>query len=270
MLAVAQRIYAEEWASNAAEYEAQGIYEVLAEQLGNVGDIRSVIDIGCGLGQGLAALREALPSAARLIGIDENPECLAAAANLLGIDAPPQNARRMRDSVLDNGFHLSTYEDGPLVDQGPLTLVQSDVIVRDPALEHLLDAAGPFDAVTLWFSGVHKARSAMELVRHFEIRSDADHRTLVEDRALAIAGERLRAGGLLHVVTRVAANDIEAIAHHSARQYQAWLGDEPFALETLAAVPYREPADGIRVSSVDVEVNGMPGYALSMLIRRTG
>lgn len=269
MIAIAQRIYAEEWAINSAEYAAQGIYRILADQLtAAAADIRSVLDIGCGRAQGLAALRAALASDSRLIGVDENPECLAAAADLLGVEVLPQNVRRMRDSVLSNGFHVSTYGDESLIDQGSLTLVQSDVIVQDPALEHLLDAAGPFDAVTLWFSGVHKARSAMELARHFEIRSDADHRTLVEDRALTIAAERLGPGGVLYTVSRIATDDLEATVQDSAQDYQAWLADWPFVLEAVTAIPYREPGTGIRVSSRDASVNAQPGYALSVLIRR--
>lgn len=268
MVAVAQRIYAEEWDRNAAEYQSQGMYEILADRLRGAGELRTLLDIGCGLGHGLVAIRSALGRDTRLIGVDENPECLAVAATLLGVDAVPRNIRRMRDSVLDNGFHLSTYDEGALELQDGITLVQSDVVVQDPALEQLLDRLGPVDAVTLWFSGIHKARSAMELARHYEIKSDADHRTLVEDRALAIADERLRPGGLLHVVSRVAANEIEAVAQHSAGEYAAWLEGWPFALETVAAIPYHEPEDGIRVRSRDARVNTMPGYALSMLIRR--
>lgn len=270
MVAIAQRLYAEAWETNATGYRAQGIYQLLAEQLAGCGGIARVLDIGCGRGHGLEALRSVLPRQARFIGVDENADCLEGAAELLGVDALPGNIRRMSYAELPNGHQLARYSDGPIVDQRPLTLVQSDVIMRDAEFERLLGVAGALDAVTLWFSGVHKARSATELARHFEIKSDADHRALVEDRALDIAGERLRVGGLLHLVARVAANDMEAVAHETARTYAEWLQGTPFALETVGAIPYTEPDDGIRVRSPDARVTTMPSYAISMLVRRSG
>lgn len=270
MLPVAWGLYAEAWATNADHYRSQGVYANLANQLANAVEIGRVLDIGCGRGHGLAALRDALQPGARIIGVDENPECLAAAAERLDVVALPQNIRRAQNQILANGYHLSTYATGSLIDQGLVTLVQSDVIMQDGALERLLNAVGPFDAVSLWFSGVHKARSATEIGRRFKIKDDADHRALVEDRALTVAGERLRPGGVLHLVMRVGAIDIEAVCDEMAQTYNAWLANEPFVLETLNAIPYREPDGGVRVRSADAEVNAMPGYAISMMMRRQG
>ncbi|MFD1911850.1 hypothetical protein [Halodurantibacterium flavum] len=268
MLVVSWRIYAESWATNADHYRVQGVYANLAGQIANAGDIRRVLDIGTGRGHGLAALRDVLPPDIRIVGVDENPECLAAAAQLLGIDALPTNIRRAENSVLPNGYLISTYPAGNLIDQGSITLIQSDVIVRDSALERLLNAAGSFDAVCLWFNGVHKARSATEIARHFEVKSDADNRTLVEDRVLSIAAERLRPGGILHLVNRIATIDIEATGRAIAQTYRDWLEDMPFQLEAIGAFRYEEPTGGVLVRSADLGVNEMPNYALSMLFRR--
>ncbi len=270
MVAVARTIYAEEWASNASAYQAQGLYDMLSEHVAQTGGARAVLDVGCGRGHGLAALRRTFPEASHLIGVDENSDCLEAAAGLLAVDVPRSNIWRARDEVLPSGRYVSTYHGAVQIGPDGVTLVQSDVIVQDLELEGVFYEVGPLDIVTLWFSGVHKARSATELVRHFEIKSDADHRKLVEDRALAIAGERLRPGGVLHIVARAGAIDIDQVAHDMGLDYSEWLGSTPFRVESVGSIPYTEPANGIVVRSRDSGVSAMPNYAISVLIRREG
>lgn len=270
MLAIARTIYAEEWAGNASAYQAQGLYDMLAEHLAQAGDVRTLLDVGCGRGHGLAALRNAFPAAAHLIGVDENPDCLEAATSLLAIELPRSNVWRARDELVTSGRYLSTYRGSVQIGSDGITLVQSDVVVQDPEIERVLDTVGPLDALTLWFSGIHKARSATEIVRHFKIKSDAEHRTLVEDRALAIAGERLRPGGLLHLVVRAGAVDIDHVARAMRLDYSDWLKDEPFRVESIGSIQYDEPGDGIVVRSTNSGVSAMPNYAISVLIRREG
>ena len=73
---VAQEIYAREWGVNANHYATAGLYAALAAELMEAGEVARVLDIGCGLGQGLEALSAAIPGPDRLIaGIDENPHC---------------------------------------------------------------------------------------------------------------------------------------------------------------------------------------------------
>lgn len=80
-VALAQAVYAEEWAGNAEHYRRQGLYADLAAELLQAGPVRRVLDIGCGRGEGLEALLDAIPQEGRLvIGVDENPACLVAAA----------------------------------------------------------------------------------------------------------------------------------------------------------------------------------------------
>ena len=268
MLAIARAIYADEWASNASAYQAQGLYEMLTEHLAQAGEMRAVLDVGCGRGQGLAALRRAFPAASHLVGVDENPDCLEAAASLLALDVPRSNIWRGRDEVLASGRYVSTYHGPVQAGSDRVTLVQSDVIIRDPEWEQFLDTVGPLDAITLWFSGFHKARSATEIVRQFEIKSDADHRTLVEDRVLSIAEERLRPGGALHLVARAGAIDIDRIANDMGLDYADWVQDTPFRVESVGSIPYTEPGNGIVVRSRDSGVSEMPNYAISVLIRR--
>lgn len=76
LLDVVHREYVRRWEGNASAYEVQGIYRWLAERLARFGPVRRVIDVGCGRGEGMAALREITGDEGLLVGIDENPDCL--------------------------------------------------------------------------------------------------------------------------------------------------------------------------------------------------
>ncbi|WP_295194270.1 hypothetical protein [uncultured Brevundimonas sp.] len=80
-------MYARDWVTNADTYGRQGLYVALARDLVAGGGVARVLDIGCGLGHGLAALAEVLPEDGRLIvGTDTNPGCLRGATERLGFD----------------------------------------------------------------------------------------------------------------------------------------------------------------------------------------
>jgi len=108
---------------HALAYEAQGIYAWLAQGLSRFGPVRRVVDIGCGRGHGLAALRRLTGDDGLLIGIDENPDCLAGAAQRLGLSPP---ARRLaRVTALGRAFDVRPLPD-MLPAPSPLILIQAD------------------------------------------------------------------------------------------------------------------------------------------------
>ncbi len=176
----------------------------------------------------------------------------------------------MKDELLKNGLYRSTYRPGELELQDGVTLIHSDLLVKDQPLQTLLDSVGQLDAITLWFAGVHKARSATELAKHFEVEGDADHRELVEDFTLQIGHERLRSGGWLQLVIRAGFQDAGMAQSEMGRIYGDWLQGQPFVLKTVTARPYDEPqqGQGISVKSLAAEVNQLPNFAISLLIQK--
>jgi len=123
LLDVAHREYACRWESNALAYEAQGIYAWLAQGLSRFGPVRRVVDIGCGRGHGLAALRRLTGDDGLLIGIDENPDCLAGAAQRLGLSPPARHLARV--TALGRAFDVRPLPD-MLPAPSPLILIQAD------------------------------------------------------------------------------------------------------------------------------------------------
>ena len=273
MLEVARNLYVKEWSENADRYSAQGLYRSLAEDLIGRGEVRRILDVGCGLGHGLVALRDRLEGAAsQLIGIDENGKCLTAAAARLEIAAVPGNIERMQDEMLPAGRYRSTYRPGTIAEQRPIVLVQSDLLMRDAEFERYLDAVGALDAITLWFSGIHKARSATEVARFFEVKSDADHRELVEDSAIELAERRLRPGGWLQIAIRGGFPSAEVARSTLAETFEPVFDDRPLSLRSVTPLHYEEPAaeTAIRVRSTHAAVNTLPNYAVSIVVQKNG
>jgi len=266
-IVVGQKLYAEAWAMNAAHYQAQGLYDALAAELVGAGEVRRVLDIGCGLGQGLDALRAAIAAPGRLIvGIDENPDCLAGAAARLGLNTGHPALRRTKAERQLSGYYETRVAPTALRLDGDLLLINVDLLVDDAPFEAWLDKIGPFDAVTLWFSGVHKARSATKVAQRFGAKSDADLREALEDRVMDLAVLRVRPGGFVHLVSR-AAGDVESLRQaHKVRMSEA-LADRPFDLMGVTAHPYEEPGSdkAVQVKSATLDLTGNQNVALSMV-----
>ncbi|MGP4689620.1 hypothetical protein ACSV5K_25100 [Agrobacterium pusense] len=272
MMTVAQKIYSEEWAGNASAYHKQGVYDRLTDHLLDNGSIQSVIDVGCGLGHGLRSLREKIASQSlRLLGLDENPDCLSMAAKTLGLERITANIDRMQSEILPSGFYRWRYRPGKLHSERAINLVQSNLLIRDPELQVLLKAQPPFDAVCLWFVGIHKATANTELARHFEIKSDADYRELVEDAVIEAARDALRSGGLLQVAIRGGFPSPSEARAQTASTYGSFFADQGFRLVSVEAIPYTEPQETSAIavrSASNPEINALPMYAVSMIGKR--
>lgn len=149
-------------------------------------------------------------------------------------------------------------------------LIQSDLMVEDNQFETWLDAAGAFDAVTLWFTGFHKARSLLKIIERLEITGDADHRAEMENRVIDLGLRRLRDGGTIQIVTRGFGDDVEGQREEILADWEAYLEDKSLRILRCTAFPYDE-AEGpgaIQLRSALVDVSGQASLAWSMILRR--
>ncbi|WP_035703318.1 SAM-dependent methyltransferase [Bradyrhizobium genomosp. I (2014)] len=245
VLDVGRRVYADRWGTNAGFYEKQGLYRKLADHLFSFTRATKVIDIGCGRGEGLAALVEAAGAGAHLfVGLDENPDCLAAAARRLGVGTPDTRLRRVG---LDQREYDLEFVPGRLPAPGRIVLAQTDLLRQDPELDELLLVARPYDAVTQWFSGMHSAREHDRIMKDMQIGSDRVHRMATDLAALEYAANAVRDGGIFHVVTRVAGDDVRLLREDTAEEVGALASHGPITLEELVLLPYTEPPLGPRI-----------------------
>jgi SAM-dependent methyltransferase len=244
-LDVGRRLYAERWRGNAEVYEAQGLYHRLAQHLSSFGRLARVIDIGCGRGEGLVALQGVTDATGMLlVGLDENPDCLKAAAERLGISSPRKRLKR-----IGRGGRKYDLEVVPrrLPRLAPIVLAQTDFLRPDPELDSLIAEAAPYDAVTLWFTGIHPAREHDEVIKSLEITSDPMHRMATDLAALEYAARFVRSGGCFHVVTRFAGTERAELQAEAETDMQALGEHGPVQLAELVLLPYDEPVSSTRI-----------------------
>ena len=233
-------MYARNWRGTAESHFANGLYHWLAEQIAPRNSKR-ILDIGCGSGHGLAALRDVLGDGVEIMGIDENRACLETCRETLRqkskVDSPI--VTRMSVMANDGGY---VQESAPFVisGDGPVVLIEADVC-NDPYLCEALRASGPFDLVTNWLTGVHMLRQSNAAVQAAGITTDGAHRLYVQNATYELADAVLRAGGALQIADRgqTPSSDLLMADVHQAHMAQA----EPTTLNVSAITyrPYEEP-----------------------------
>ena len=252
LLDIGRRNYAERWQGNASAYEAQGVYRQLTEHLRSFGNVSRVIDVGCGRGEGLTALRDTMVSEDYvLVGLDENPDCLHAAAQNLNIDSPPARLRRVGLSGRQYDLEVLPGKLSPL---GRVTLIQTDLLRDDSEADALLVAARPYDAVILWFTGIHPAREHDLQIKRLKITSDRLHRMATDLAALDLACALVHPGGCFHVVTRGVTNDRLVLQAEVESEMRALATHGSVELLDVQLMPYKEPSSGKRIGTAG------PGY----------
>lgn len=241
----AQAVYARHWRLTSQQHYNDGVYRWLAEQLTQFSPQR-IVDIGCGSGHALVALREVLNPGLEIIGIDENRSCLqdakATLRTMQGIDA--QLIARMHVTPTGIGYtHIAS--PFTLDAQTSCVLVESDVC-NDPSLWTELQRIGPFDAVTIWLTGTHMLRQHNVNVLQHGVRSDGDHRLYVQNSAYELADKILRPGGVLQVSDRgeTPSNDELRQDLVEAHEDQASVTSLEVQPELLGYRPYALPRSG--------------------------
>ena len=265
LLDVSHREYARRWEGNSSAYEAQGIYHWLTDHLARFGPVRRVIDVGCGRGQGLAALREMTGGEGLLVGVDENPDCLAAAAERLGVTRPAR--RLVRKTALGRTFDVQPLL-GLLPARSPVMLIQADMLLPDPEFEGWAMTLPLVDAVTMWFTGVHPARQHDRLMHSLAITDDTVHRMANDLATLELAGALLPPSGLLHIAGRGMASDRRWLVGETTESMRALAEHGPFDVINVELREYEEPTSGPRFAVGARGASGYQHYVTSTILQR--
>jgi len=241
---VAHREYARRWGGNSGSYDRQGVYDWLAGHLGSAIEPRSLLDIGCGRGEGMAALRRRFCGLSLLVGLDENPHCLAAAAERLG--AEPPAVRLVRRPGEGRVFDIDLAP-GRLPAPATNALAQVDILREDLEFEDWIISLAPFDAVTMWFTGIHPARQMDAYIRSVGIQDDRMHRMVNDFAIFDLACGVVPPGGVLQIVNRAKGHS-EAEAQSETIANMTKLAQRgPFIVADVAARRYTEPVTGPRI-----------------------
>jgi SAM-dependent methyltransferase len=239
--AASQAVYARNWKATAQHHFDGRVYHWLAEQIAAAKPKR-VLDVGCGSGHGLIALRDIL-GALQIVAIDENRSCLQETRETLrrrGVDAHVIN--RMSVTRTSGGYaHVA--EPLSLPSDAACVLIESDVC-NDPYLLPALRASGPFDAVTIWLTGVHMLRQENVNVLARGIDSDGEHRLYVQNATYVLADSILRSGGVLQVGDRRVAPDSPLLRADVQRSHEHQASVTSLHVKSLTYRLYDEPDSG--------------------------
>jgi SAM-dependent methyltransferase len=262
--AASQAVYARNWKGTAQHHFDGRIYHWLAEQLADAKPKR-VLDVGCGSGHGLLALREVLGSDVQIVAIDENRACLQEARETLGrsgVDA--QVVNRMAVSRTPDGYnHVAEPLAFPL--DAACSLIESDVC-NDPYLLPALRLSGPFDAVTIWLTGVHMLRQENVNVQAHGIDSDGAHRLYVQNATYELADTVLKPGGVLQVGDRGVAPDSPLLRADVLQAHEQQASVTSLRVRSLTHRLYDEPNTGRTPMGLTPGTSGLVPVAFQLAV----
>lgn len=235
--------YQEHWRQNAAFFQEQGCYEWMAGQLAVI-EPKKVLDVGCGTGEGVVALRKAY--SCQVIGIDENESCLGLAATRLeALHEKVSLNLRFDYRHTANGLHFIRCKKTPMAAPSAITLVQGDPLIQDDELTAFLSSQQPFDAVTVWLTGAYKFRQSCASLSHLHISSPGDYRLRVQNRCYELAARILRSGGLLQVVDRGEEIATEALREDHLQGHREQASVTDLQVLGINSRPYVEHTQGV-------------------------
>lgn len=117
-----------------------------------------LLDVGCGDGTGLLALKAECSPTSRIISFDDNLFCLRKAhAQITGCGLKAKLIERFSQAEAGESFHRVAVQPGKLpmlIDDADITLIQADAI-WDSEFKSFLARMPKFDAITVWLIGTH-------------------------------------------------------------------------------------------------------------------
>jgi len=250
-----QNDYAVRWDASASAIEKQGGYAWMADQLLKHGP-KKVMDIGCGMGHGLAALL-ARDGGLNIIGVDEVAGCLQQTeVRLQKSGFGVERIERLRfPNVKDTLHQVEVAAAIPPARKQPITLVQANAATPDVEFLKFGDTQAPLDAMTVWLVGTHQLRLCCVDAVKREIRSAEGYRLMVQNQAYRLADRWLRPDGILNLVDREGQSDVPAeAAKEAAERVQAHQDQAAgTGLEVIGvdSMPYTEAAGATGVKMVD-------------------
>ena len=245
----ARAVYNRNWQKNAAHFTSKGCYEWMASLLKPYAPKR-ILDIGCGEGSGLLALLSTFDDDnPTIISLEENSECVRTTAKRMrskGYDVTV--IQRMHADPRANRQHVLGIEPGKLVERTGITLIESDILLKDDDLLSFLLRIPRFDAITLWLVGTHFARQECQNIASLQIKTSGEYRLRVQNQVYEYADRLLRSDGILQIVDRGEVPRTELVRSDFLNGHKEQASVTTLQVKSLEYFVYNEPDTSKKVA----------------------
>lgn len=238
----ARAVYDRNWQKNAAHFISQRCYEWMSSLLKPYAPKR-ILDIGCGDGSGLLAILSSFgPDNPTIISLEENPECIRTTEKSLSSKGYEITViQRMHAEPQANRQHVLGIEPGKLVERTGVTLIESDILLKDDELLSFLNKIDRFDAITVWLIGTHFARQGCQNIAPLHIKSSGEYRLRVQNQVYEHADRFLRSGGILQIVDRGEVPHTELVRTDFLNAHKEQASVTTLQVKSLEYFVYNEP-----------------------------
>ncbi|MGP8049072.1 MAG: SEC-C metal-binding domain-containing protein [Desulfobaccales bacterium] len=241
-LQAARRVYDINWKSNAAYYTSQGCYEWMASQLKPYSPKR-ILDIGCGDGSGIIALLKIIGSEdLTVFSLEENSECARTTQKHLDyMGYSSMTISRMVAHQTEDRKHELYIEQGKLLENTGVTIIESDILLNDEELLTFLLRITKFDAITVWLIGSHQLRCECSNIAALRIQSSGEYRLRVQNKVYELADKILKPGGVLQIVDRGEVPNTEELKEDTLNAHRDQASVTSLKVQSLDYIIYKEP-----------------------------
>ncbi len=204
---------------------------------------RKIFDIGCGTGEGIAAIRQRF--GCNILSIDENIFCIRRSAGVMrDLGAKVQTLERFRYFDEPSGRHALGIENAPINLSREVMLVQADILLPDNAFREFLFKKAPFDAVTVWLIGAYMGRQSCINLDTLNRKNFGEYRLYAQNRVYELAAQILPKGGVLHIVDRAEVPGTQELRDDVLNGHRAQAASTDLEVQTLSYRPYIEHTRG--------------------------
>ena len=247
---LSQKMYIDRWNKNAVHFRDQGCYTWMASQLAPHSP-KLILDVGCGDGSGLLAIKNVCKSNPRILSCDDNINCLKMAHDKIaacGLDV--KLVQRLRQIAAGENYHEMEADTDKLhipVEYADITLVEADII-WDSEFSDFLKSWPKFDAITVWLVGTYDLKPECRNLK--KPVGGQLYRLTVQNNVYQLADKILRVGGVLQIVDRGESPKEDFLKQDTIQSHQEQAQGTSMEFLDLQSKDYDEPAQGAGITMV--------------------
>jgi len=192
--------YINEWQKDSDYFLEQGYYNWMAKCLFERTNPETVLDIGCGNGNGIIELLKN-KSIKNIISIEENEFCIDSATKKIEAEGICVKKIIRNNPVFIKGeIYVNQYSEIKEFELSKVNIIQGDILYDETIKKYI--KTQKFDAVTCWLLGTHESTQAnLEYIKA-GVQDNKNLRLLVQNCIYELSDIILKENGYLQIIDR--------------------------------------------------------------------